>query len=478
MSAADDQTIELTPEQLLVLRGALNVADELLARAEPDAYEQYPIEPGQRPVIDRLRQSLQNRIEQQAMADPSATVRATLDAAEAQAVRDVAGTLETLLQDPAGKELLVDVGFLSDVDDFVDPDDLSALLTVMDMLEPTGIRPEPDYRRRPRREGTAIVDPTLPPRSVIANAEDELANFELPWPGFEQATYALYDVADSYADRTTLSCEKIYTDLVVVTKLAIAGQRHFQGQPPSVVGGWPSVVEEAYLAVMGQIETKHCVPSNAQETLWDRVDEVLNSITSPQSTSSAMENAQALLATMADLVPALERESNERGAIQTDYRPSARDWGLERIITLRTELRDVADAATESGTLGGDYPNVENLDHAIHAILPAKASATCEDYAVALAELVEIDTQVVAATDVGGPFLGDPELLDVVEDARNFIFSRLRELGCFAERTRMKQAALITTFQNVHEPETNADRDVVHRAQAAIDEIRSFYVSL
>lgn len=67
-----------------------------------------------------------------------------LGLAEAQAVRDVVGALETMLQDQAGRELLTAVGFLVEPDQLVDRSEIETLEFVFNQIDPTGVREVPD----------------------------------------------------------------------------------------------------------------------------------------------------------------------------------------------------------------------------------------------------------------------------------------------------------------------------------------------
>lgn len=139
VAAGDGQAVELTIEELQVLRGAFNVVCELLSRPGLEVPPGLPISREREALFNRIADRLERRVEQ-ADREP---VREVLTPAEAQAVRDVAGGLEVLLQDPIGRERLVEVGFLVSADQVVEQAEVEMLQDILNRIEPTGVREAP-----------------------------------------------------------------------------------------------------------------------------------------------------------------------------------------------------------------------------------------------------------------------------------------------------------------------------------------------
>lgn len=67
----------------------------------------------------------------------------------------------------------------------------------------------------------------------------------------------------------------------MVSKLAVAGARRFDGGSEGNTFQFAGAVDDAYSAVMSSIETKHCLNRNAQEALWDEVEEFVEALRPP-----------------------------------------------------------------------------------------------------------------------------------------------------------------------------------------------------
>lgn len=473
MSAAtggdDQQTIQLTPEEVLVLRGAMNVAEEVLEQPGLEIARRFPITTGQLPTIRALKNRLESRVEGTATVGGD-RVQETLTPAEAQAVRDVAGLLEFLLQDAGGREILVQIGWLRSADQPVDQEEIDALMTVMDMVDPTGVRPE---RTEPQRELGEIIDPTLSLEAVLANAEDEIVSAGLPWPGFEQATFHLQGAIDSFAGgRTTLGCETILKNLVVVTKLALAGQQHFQGQDRQTIGEWAPLVDEAYLSVMSSVEVKHCVNRNAQETLWDHIDDVVNSVVSPQASQAARESARALIQAMQNMTVS--------GGIDTDF-PTPTDDD-QRLLNHITQLRADLEETLESARTPGGVFNENQVEIEATEALPS-SRADCGELLASLAELVVLQARVVAFNE--DLPRGQRIPLDIVANARRAVLEKMGFDDVFVNdsipgdrRECFPQDVLNglrDSLQSVANPQAADPDDVETRAFAALSDVRDAF---
>lgn len=139
----EQQVLPLDVEEAIVLRGAFNVVCKILSRPYLGVPPGIPIDRERKALFERLADRSEG-ILQSPVIDRDTDTVLRLKSAEAQAVLDVVGALETMLQDEAGRELLAAVGFLVEPDQDVDRSELESLEAVFNRIDPTGVRDVPD----------------------------------------------------------------------------------------------------------------------------------------------------------------------------------------------------------------------------------------------------------------------------------------------------------------------------------------------
>lgn len=149
MSTQDGrQSFRLEVQEATVLRGALNVVVEIIQSPQLEVPEglaeiaDITIDGPRLPIYMELLSRLDTRVEQAAGATTSGFTE-VVDAEEAQAIRDAINALTAMLQDPAGREVLVQVGFLVREDQPISEAEIITLESIADRIDPTGVRPGP-----------------------------------------------------------------------------------------------------------------------------------------------------------------------------------------------------------------------------------------------------------------------------------------------------------------------------------------------
>lgn len=336
MSGSAEQRINLTQNEVQILRGAMNVAEEIIETGGLDGTGSFPIVPGQLPIIRNLNEQLRRRSIGVEGAEAPSSIQTVFNAEESQAVRDVAGLLRTLLQDQGGREVLTEIGWLRDPDQRVNQDELDALMTVMDMLEPTGERPMSSLGAGlfdPSKSVTQLVDSNDPVLSSLSTAEDQISNEIPPWGGWEWAEDRLKDIRNIYSGgETDRDCRLIYLALLEVTLLAVGGVRNLETAPNRrVAGQFPVWVDEAYTAVMSSIETKFCLPDEHQMTLWDGIDQVINSLT-PGAQQAIIDNGTLMVRLLEDNAEFVDGVETADMVLEDGEPESLQDLGIPSVV--------------------------------------------------------------------------------------------------------------------------------------------------
>lgn len=137
----EGQSVRFSVTEARIMRGALNVVCEILSRPGLAIPPGIPISRDREPLFDELAVLLRNRIEASRAREGFFTE--ALTPAEAQALRDVVGALQTMLEDRAGRQILVRVGFLVNAEQMVEPREIEELEDLLNRIDPTGVRSVP-----------------------------------------------------------------------------------------------------------------------------------------------------------------------------------------------------------------------------------------------------------------------------------------------------------------------------------------------
>lgn len=448
------QAIQLTRRQISVLGGAINVATELLEQPGLEDGMTFPVTTGQLPIFRGLRERLQGSFEELDDARTSRDVLA-LDPAEAQAVRDVTGVLEALLQDEGGREILAAVGYLARPDQPVDRSEIEVLMDIQDMVDPTGVRPnglEFGERREPTRGEGEVIDPSLSIQAVLANAEDDIAGAETPWLGFEQTSFVLRDTTAAYGGgRTNQDCAAILKSLVATVKHVVAGGRRL-GRPArserEAAREFPDMADDALSAVMTSVETRHCVNRNAQETLWNNIEVLLDALAPPLvNTDDATMAGLRIVRTLQDV---------------TREEPTAAEQArLDRVERIREEI--------DLGVIQqSPIENLDDVDTAVRSVLPSRLrGGSCDTYLESLAELAMVAGQVVAVP-------GEPDRAAIrrVNESRRIVLSAISRDECLP-MTAVRD--LRNAFLEIHSPLPDSDADLEGRVLSFLDDVENVW---
>lgn len=301
----EQQVLRLTIEEALVLRGAFNVVCEILGRPGLEIPPGTPVSRDRKALFDSLEMQLNRRLDEpvtDAFTDPTeASFTQPLGRFEAQAVRDVAGALETMLQDPAGRELLVAVGFLADSEQPVDREEIATLRDIIQRIDPTGAREAPQEPRQANGGIPLVADNATDPedrsrffpdrRPRRRTPEEQLSRIDRLRSGLEDdlARPELIDIDEDEVEgivrsalpraREADDCDEL---LVGLAELAHLGARAVEGQrlfAPGDVGQERAIreVEDARRLVIAQMDDLGCIP---RDDLRDLRNSVL-SVTEP-----------------------------------------------------------------------------------------------------------------------------------------------------------------------------------------------------
>lgn len=265
MAPEDTQRIELTIPEIQTLRGALNVAEELLV-LHPEMAERFPIVDPQRDVIVNLSRRLTQRVIGAGDdPDPERTIGLTLTPEMAQAVRDVTGTMEDLHQNPAGREVLVEIGFLRSADQPIDQDELDDLMTIQDMIDPTGVRPEPtvttDFPPGDTDEGLlARIDRIRSITGLVIERASESGTLGTADPTEEAVDRGVKAVLPG----TGADCGQLLVSLAELAQLdaqvVAATDDSRPGQAPRPDQGLIEQVQDARRLIMSRMGERGCAP--------------------------------------------------------------------------------------------------------------------------------------------------------------------------------------------------------------------------
>lgn len=287
MSAAEpaDQAVRFTVDEARAIRGAFNVVCELLGTPGLEVPPGLPISEARLSLFDRLAKRFDNRIE--AATTREGGFQETLQPAEAQAVRDVVGALEALLQDAGGQELLTEIGFLVRPDQPVDQRELEQLMDVINRIDPTGVREgsrEKGLRGAFEGKPPLVVGPE-PANRFFPEKEPERRTREGQLQRIERLRSELGDAltaADVDVDDLETEVERALSAqdnvncnslLVALAELASITARATAADVAQPISRTVPVVDDARRLVVSRLESDECL---ARSTLRDLRGAVLS----------------------------------------------------------------------------------------------------------------------------------------------------------------------------------------------------------
>lgn len=467
MSAnADQQTLTVDVQEALVLRGALNVIRELATAPGLEPNVAVPINSGRDDLFRRLTDRYRKKIEQTEETG-GATLTEPLTAAEAQAIRDAAGVLSTLLQDPAGREQLVEIGWLRHPDQDVDQGEIRTLDEIADRLDPTGVRPGVTEDVDEHDVFPGIIEPNVDLEGNIVQVSEQISNVAVEWPGTDRA----FAMLEGAVDRGS-TCQDAFIALAGITALAVAGQGRMD-HDQRLAGELPAHVDAAYTDAMSIVESEHCVGDNAQDTLWTRIDEVTNRLTPGTSRPNVRNAAHQLLNDLRSVSEAAEDFSLDEAIGEGDD---------ERLLGHIDGLR--ADLENKIGPMTHAITNEADLEEEIIKIRP-NSRAGCSEYLVSFAELAVIAGQVAIARDrVDGSTFSD--LQSTIDAERRALLDRMGLDNVIVDEplpTVQRDCASTESLQEIGgsfasilNPVESDPDDVETRTFAALSDIRQLFL--